>query len=44
MGSAIRITEVTITPVAFRDPALLNAADVREPYAWRGVERKVPRW
>ncbi|GGW49483.1 hypothetical protein [Streptomyces xantholiticus] len=25
MGDAIRITEVTITPATFRDPALLNA-------------------
>ncbi|MGW3623225.1 glucarate dehydratase family protein [Streptomyces sp. NPDC000880] len=37
MGGAIRITEVTITPVAFRDPALLNAVGVHEPYALRAI-------
>jgi glucarate dehydratase len=33
----IRITGVTVTPVAFRDPALLNAVGVHEPYALRAV-------
>ncbi|WP_328890967.1 glucarate dehydratase family protein [Streptomyces sp. NBC_00316] len=37
MGGAIRIKEVTITPVAFRDPALLNAVGVHEPYALRAI-------
>jgi glucarate dehydratase len=33
----IRITGVTITPVAFRDPPLLNAVGVHEPFALRAV-------
>ncbi|MFE7523616.1 glucarate dehydratase family protein [Streptomyces halstedii] len=33
----IRITGVTITPVAFRDPALLNAVGVHEPFALRAI-------
>ncbi|MFK0137070.1 glucarate dehydratase family protein [Streptomyces murinus] len=37
MSDAIRITDVTLTPVAFRDPALLNAVGVHEPYALRAV-------
>ncbi|MFE0458310.1 glucarate dehydratase family protein [Kitasatospora sp. NPDC058965] len=37
MSEAIRITGVTITPVAFRDPALLNAVGVHEPYALRAI-------
>ncbi len=32
-----RITGVTITPVAFRDPPLLNAVGVHEPFALRSV-------
>ncbi len=32
-----RITHVTITPVAFRDPPLLNAVGVHEPYALRSI-------
>jgi glucarate dehydratase len=35
--SPVRISAVTITPVAFRDPALLNAVGVHEPYALRAV-------
>ncbi len=35
MGSTI--TRVTITPVAFRDPPLLNAIGVHEPFALRAV-------
>jgi glucarate dehydratase len=34
---AIRITEVTVTPVAFQDPPLLNAVGVHEPYALRAI-------
>ncbi|MGW0606693.1 glucarate dehydratase family protein [Streptomyces sp. NPDC002640] len=37
MSDAIRITSVTVTPVAFRDPPLLNAVGVHEPYALRAV-------
>jgi glucarate dehydratase len=37
MSGGIRITGVDITPVAFRDPALLNAVGVHEPYALRAV-------
>lgn len=37
MSDAIRITDVTVTPVAFRDPALLNAVGVHEPFALRAV-------
>jgi glucarate dehydratase len=33
----IRINGVTITPVAFADPPLLNAVGVHEPYALRAV-------
>ncbi len=35
--NATRITNVTITPVAFRDPPLLNAVGVHEPFAVRSV-------
>ncbi len=37
MTDSLRITGVTITPVAFRDPALLNAVGVHEPYALRAI-------
>lgn len=33
----VAITEVTITPVAFKDPPLLNAVGVHEPYALRTI-------
>jgi glucarate dehydratase len=33
----MRITGVTVTPVAFRDPPLLNAVGVHEPFALRAV-------
>lgn len=33
----VAITGVTITPVAFKDPPLLNAVGVHEPYALRAV-------
>lgn len=32
-----RIREIRVTPVAFRDPALLNAVGVHEPYALRAI-------
>jgi glucarate dehydratase len=35
--TATRITNVTITPVAFRDPALLNAVGVHQPFALRSI-------
>jgi glucarate dehydratase len=37
VSDAIRITSVVVTPVAFRDPPLLNAVGVHEPYALRAV-------
>ncbi|CAG6397053.1 glucarate dehydratase family protein [Streptomyces cocklensis] len=37
MSGGIRITGVDITPVAFHDPALLNAVGVHEPYALRAI-------
>ncbi|WP_031487518.1 glucarate dehydratase family protein [Streptomyces bicolor] len=33
----MRIREMTITPVAFRDPPLLNATGVHEPWALRSI-------
>lgn len=33
----MRIREITITPVAFRDPPLLNATGVHEPWALRSI-------
>ncbi|MCQ8192275.1 glucarate dehydratase family protein [Streptomyces rugosispiralis] len=36
-GAPLRITDVTITPVAFRDPALLNSVGVHEPFALRSI-------
>jgi len=33
----IRITNVTITPVAFADPPLLNSVGVHEPFALRAI-------
>jgi glucarate dehydratase len=33
----MRITEVRVTPIAFRDPPLLNAAGIHEPYALRSI-------
>jgi glucarate dehydratase len=35
--TALRITGITITPVAFRDPPLLNAVGVHEPFALRAI-------
>ncbi|MFC8257286.1 glucarate dehydratase family protein [Streptomyces sp. NPDC057291] len=37
MRAGLRIHAVKITPVAFRDPALLNAVGVHEPYALRAI-------
>jgi glucarate dehydratase len=34
---SIRITHVTITPVAFADPPLLNSVGVHEPFALRAI-------
>jgi glucarate dehydratase len=34
---SIRITTVTVTPVAFADPPLLNSVGVHEPYALRAI-------
>ena len=36
-GTSERIVGVTVTPVAFRDPPLLNSVGVHEPYALRTV-------
>ena len=35
----MKIRQVTVTPVAFHDPALLNAVGVHEPYALRSIIR-----
>ncbi|MFC9941725.1 glucarate dehydratase family protein [Streptomyces pratensis] len=35
--SSERIVDVTVTPVAFRDPPLLNTVGVHEPYALRTI-------
>ncbi len=35
--SALTVTEIVVTPVAFRDPPLLNAVGVHEPFAIRAV-------
>lgn len=34
---ALKITAVRITPIAFRDPPLLNAAGIHEPWALRSI-------
>jgi glucarate dehydratase len=36
-AQSIRVTNVTITPVAFRDPPLLNSVGVHEPFALRAI-------
>jgi len=36
-NASIRITHVTITPVAFADPPLLNSVGVHEPFALRAI-------
>ena len=35
--SALRVSAVTVTPVAFADPPLLNSVGVHEPFALRAV-------
>ncbi|MFL6109805.1 MAG: glucarate dehydratase family protein [Catenulispora sp.] len=35
--SALRITDVTITPVALKDPPLLNSSGAHEPFALRSI-------
>ncbi|HEY1229397.1 MAG TPA: glucarate dehydratase family protein [Ramlibacter sp.] len=37
MSRDIRITDVRITPIAFRDGPLLNAAGIHEPWALRAI-------
>jgi len=37
MNRDIRITEVRVTPIAFRDGPLLNAAGIHEPWALRAL-------
>jgi glucarate dehydratase len=37
METGMKIIKVTITPVAFADPPLLNAVGVHEPYALRAI-------
>ena len=33
----MRIKRVTVTPIAFKDPPLLNASGIHEPYALRSI-------
>ena len=33
----MRISRVTVTPVAFADPPLLNSVGVHEPFALRAI-------
>jgi hypothetical protein len=33
----LKITRVTVTPIAFRDPPLLNASGIHEPFALRSI-------
>ncbi len=33
----MKITRVTVTPIAFRDPPLLNASGIHEPFALRSI-------
>src|SRR5262245_20728503 len=37
MSRDVRITDIRITPVAFRDGPLLNAAGIHEPWALRAI-------
>ncbi|MCK2240381.1 MULTISPECIES: glucarate dehydratase family protein [unclassified Crossiella] len=37
MSTGTRIQRITITPIAFRDPPLLNSAGVHEPWALRSI-------
>ncbi|QOV95738.1 glucarate dehydratase (plasmid) [Novosphingobium sp. ES2-1] len=36
-GRRVRIVDIKVTPIAFRDPPLRNAAGVHEPYALRSI-------
>ena len=36
-GDHMIITQINVTPVAFKDPPLLNAAGVHEPWALRTI-------
>ena len=33
----MKIVRVTVTPIAFRDPPLLNASGIHEPFALRSI-------
>jgi glucarate dehydratase len=33
----VKITRARVTPIAFKDPPLLNAAGIHEPYALRSI-------
>ncbi|MFU0498236.1 glucarate dehydratase, partial [Pseudomonas syringae pv. actinidiae] len=33
----LKIIRVTVTPIAFRDPPLLNASGIHEPFALRSI-------
>ena len=33
----MKIKRVTVTPIAFKDPPLLNASGIHEPYALRSI-------
>lgn len=33
----MKISHVTVTPIAFKDPPLLNASGIHEPYALRSI-------
>lgn len=33
----MKIIRVTVTPIAFRDPPLLNASGIHEPFALRSI-------
>ena len=35
--ASMKIRRATVTPIAFRDPPLLNAAGIHEPYALRSI-------
>jgi glucarate dehydratase len=37
MSRDTRITRIRVTPIAFRDPPLLNAAGIHEPWALRAI-------
>ena len=37
MSTSHQIRHIRITPIAFRDPPLLNAAGIHEPWALRSI-------